>query len=121
MTSLKTCSPVSSRIGVTVVPGVEKSIISWLRPACRSRSSGGEVRHSTIAWWDLCAPPVQIFVPLTRHPPPTRSAPVRTEARSEPLSGSLIPIEKKHSPRAIAGRNRFFCSSVPWRRMLGPL
>jgi hypothetical protein len=42
-------------------------------------------------WW---APLVQIFVPLSSQPPSPRVAVVRTPARSEPASGSLMPIEK---------------------------
>ncbi|CAL2056186.1 protein of unknown function [Streptomyces murinus] len=67
-----------------------------------------------------CAPPVHFFVPVSRQPPGTRSARVRTLARSEPASCSLMPMEKKQRPAAIAGRNRCFCSSVPWARIEGP-
>ena len=56
---------------------------------------------------------VQIFVPFTIHPPSSRSARVDTDARSEPLSGSLMPIEKPSSPAQIFGRNRARCSSLP--------
>ena len=70
-----------------------------------------------VAWK---APVVQILVPLTFQPPSTRSARVRTDARSEPESGSLIPIENENSPLAIPGRKDRFCSSVPLAAMLGP-
>ena len=60
------------------------------------------------------------MVPLTRKPPGTGSARVRTEARSEPESGSLMPIEKKHSPAVMRGRIAWRCSSLPKRSSSGP-
>ena len=53
------------------------------------------------------------LVPLRSQPPSVRVADVRTDARSDPLSGSLMPREKKHSPRQMAGRNRCRCASLP--------
>lgn len=54
------------------------------------------------------APDVQTFVPVSVQPPSTFTARVRTLARSDPESGSLIPFPKKHSPRAIFGGNSAF-------------
>ncbi len=62
---------------------------------------------------------VQTLVPSTRQPASVRVAVVRTEARSDPASGSLIPREKKHSPAAMRGRNHRRCSSVPKRISAG--
>ncbi len=45
---------------------------------------------------------------------------MRTEARSEPVSGSLMPMQKNASPAAIFGRISRFCSSVPLRKISGP-
>jgi hypothetical protein len=42
----------------------------------------------------LCAHELQSFVPLTRQPSFVLRARVRTLAKSEPESGSLIPIAK---------------------------
>ena len=56
---------------------------------------------------------------LTRDFRETVQARVRTDARSEPTSGSLMPMQKNASPAAIRGRI-FFCSSVPTRRISGP-
>ena len=61
----------------------------------------------------------QTFVPLMRQPLPTGSARVRAAARSEPLSGSLMPIAKQISVVAMRGRNQARCSSVPKRRISG--
>ena len=55
------------------------------------------------------------------QPSDARSALVETEARSDPLSGSLIPIEKPSSPRQMAGRKRSRCSSVPNLRITFPV
>ncbi len=37
------------------------------------------------------------------------------------MSGSLMPIAKYSSPRAMPGTKRSFCSSVPHLRMLGAI
>ena len=47
---------------------------------------------------------VHIFWPLMTYSPPSRTARVRSEARSVPASGSEYPIEKWISPAAILGR-----------------
>ena len=69
----------------------------------------------------MCALDVQIFVPFTIQPSSARSARVDTDARSEPLSGSLMPMEKPSFPRQIGGRNRSRCSSVPNFRITLPV
>jgi hypothetical protein len=51
------------------------------------------------------------------HPPSLRSARVRTAARSEPESGSLMPMPKKHSPLQILGSSMRFARSLPWRKI----
>jgi hypothetical protein len=47
---------------------------------------------------------VQIFAPFSRQPAPSRTARVVTLARSEPVFGSLIPMQKKASPLQMRGR-----------------
>ena len=54
-----------------------------------------------------------------RQPLPDGAAFVRTAARSEPESGSLMPMAKLYSPEAMRGRNRRRCSSVPKRSSNG--
>ncbi|MNF08154.1 hypothetical protein D3C80_2084990 [compost metagenome] len=49
---------------------------------------------------------VQTLLPLTIQPPSVFTARVRTEARSEPTSGSLMPMQNSSSPRAMAGSKR---------------
>ena len=46
---------------------------------------------------------VQTLVPLIVHESPLSVARVRTAARSEPASGSLIPIAKNIVPAEICG------------------
>ena len=48
---------------------------------------------------------VQVFWPLTTHSSPSRTAVVRSEARSEPASGSEKPWHHQMSRFAVFGRN----------------
>ena len=93
-TSLKWCAPVSNGIGRIVTPGLDSSTMNCERPAWRCASSRGAVRASAKNARARCAPEVHTLVPVSAHPPSTRSALVRTLARSEPESGSLIPMPK---------------------------
>ena len=77
-------------MGRTRMPGVFISSRNCDRPACFSAS--GRVRTSAIIRWQSRAWVVQIFWPLMRQPPATCVARVRTEARSEPAPGSLMPM-----------------------------
>gem|GEM_PF-6886854 len=61
------------------------------------------------------------MVPLTSQPSSVRVARVRIEARSEPESGSLMPIQKKHSPATMVGTISRFIFSVPNFTSNGPL
>ena len=67
------------------------------------------------------APVVQTFVPLTRKPPFVGVAFVRAAKRSEPEPGSLIPIQKQHSPRVIRGRMSDLIRSFAYLSRIGPL
>ncbi len=48
------------------------------------------------------------------------AARVRTDARSDPASGSLKSWHQSSSARRIGGRNRSFWSSVPCSSRVGP-
>ncbi|SUA04209.1 Uncharacterised protein [Mycolicibacterium fortuitum] len=113
-TSLKWWPPFIETMGRTSAPGAFRSTMNWLRPACRCAGSTGSVRASTMNACARCAPDVHTLVPVIDQPPSARDARVRTLARSEPESGSLIPIPKKHSPRTMRGRYVDFWSSVPY-------
>ena len=63
---------------------------------------------------------VHTFWPLMTHSSPSSTALVFSDARSEPLLGSLKPWHQRIVPLRICGRNSFFCSSVPHCRMVGP-
>ena len=61
----------------------------------RTRSSQ---KSATSAWQ------VQIFGPVTTYSSPSRTARVRSEARSLPAPGSENPWHQTSSPRRIGGR-----------------
>jgi len=54
------------------------------------------------------------------HSAPSSLAWVRTEARSEPASGSLKPCPHISSAARIFGRNLRFCRAVPNLSNVGP-
>ena len=56
---------------------------------------------------------IHCFVPVIVQPSPSGSAAVRSEAASEPASGSVSANAPIFSPRASGGTNRDLCSSVP--------
>ena len=94
------------------MPGWSMSMTKKLRPWCLGTSRS--VRASSMprsAYW---APDVHTFCPLTVQPSPSRTARVCALARSEPDPGSEKNWHQDSSPRARAGRNRAFCSSLPW-------
>jgi hypothetical protein len=89
-----------------------------VRPSCLRTS--GSVRARPIAqsaWW---ASDVHTFWPVSRQPAPARCALVRSEARSEPASGSLNSWHQMISPRWVGPRKRSCCSAVPYRAIAGP-
>ena len=118
-TSLNSCAPVRSMIGLTVTPGASIGMTNCDNPACRSLPAS--LRTRAIMKWLICAPVVHTFWPLMIHSSPSRRADVRTEARSEPEPGSLRPMQANASPRAIAGTQRRFNLSLPRRSSSGPL
>ena len=56
---------------------------------------------------------VQTFWPVTTHSSPSSTARVRSEARSEPASGSLKSWHHSSSPRSIGPSHRCCWSVVP--------
>lgn len=80
-------------IGRTVMAGSSIGTRKMVSPACFLVVffSHLVVRASTKHHYAMVAYDVQIFWPLIRHPSPSRVAAVRSEARSEPASGSLNP------------------------------
>ncbi|MNV60861.1 hypothetical protein D3C71_1533410 [compost metagenome] len=89
-------------MGRTVTPGSDRSTITCDKPWCLS-SGPPEVRTSAIMYWQWWALVVQIFWPLSRKPWSLATARVATLARSEPALGSLMPMQKKASPRQTRG------------------
>ena len=70
-------------------------------PLCRSPPL---VRASRIACAASWARLVQIFCPVIRQPPSARSARVRSDARSEPASGSENSWHQMSAPVRIGRR-----------------
>ena len=90
-------------------PGWSAGTISSDSPLCRCAS--GSVRHSTYSQSAYMPNDIQVFWPSSTHSSPSRRARVRSDARSDPASGSLKPWPQNSRPAVIRGRNRRFCSS----------
>ena len=88
-------------------------------PLCFGAS--GSVR--TYSWHQSarCPSEVQIFWPLTTKWSPSRTARVRSDARSEPASGSDMPWHQMSSARIIRGSSVRFCASVPYCMIAGAM
>ena len=97
-------------MGRTSTPGVDMSIRKYEIPFRFGAS--GSVRASSRHQSACRAPLAQSFWPLTTKLSPVRRAVVRSEARSDPASGSEKPWTQI-SPSRIAGRCRRRCFSVP--------
>ena len=117
-TSQNSPSPSMLVIGRICTPGWSAGISSRDSPWCRGAS--GSVRHSTYSQSADAPNVIQTFCPSMTHPPASSRAWVRTEARSEPASGSLKPWPQNSSAAVIRGRNRAFCSAVPNISRVGP-
>ena len=102
MTSLKSCSSSRLRIGRTVMPGVFMSTRNCDRPACRFVAAvAGAHQHDHVVRMVRARGP---HLAAVDHPAVgRRGPPVRIDARSEPESGSLMPMQKNASPRTIRG------------------
>ena len=73
-------------------------------PLCWGTS--GSVRARQIAQSACSATEVHTFWPVIRHPPSTRTALVRNEARSEPEPGSEKSWHHTRSPSSEGRTNR---------------
>jgi hypothetical protein len=56
---------------------------------------------------------MNIFVPLSTQSPPSRLAVARSDAASEPVSGSVSPKQPSACPEHSRGSHCCFCSGVP--------
>ena len=83
------------------MPGDFMSRKKKVSPSCFG--TFGSVRTTMMPKSDRCAPEVQIFCPLMIQSSPSRSARVRSAARSEPPAGSENNWHQTSSPRS-AGR-----------------
>ena len=81
----------------------------------------GSVR--TYSWHQSAKWPREfhVFCPLMTKSSPSSTAEVRSEARSEPASGSDMPCDQISSPRSIGWRKRSCCSGVPKCMMAGAM
>ena len=61
------------------------------------------------------------MLPLISQPPSVLVALVLAAKRSEPEFGSLMPMQKQHSPRAMRGRMSALIVSSPYFSRIGPL
>ena len=86
-------------------------------PLCCGAS--GSVRARQIAKSVSCASDVHTFWPVSRQPPSTRTARVRSAARSEPAPGSLNSWHQVSSPSSVGRTNRSRCASEPCARIVG--
>ncbi len=117
-TSQKWLSPSMVFMGRTSTPGWCMSRISQVIPLCLGAS--GSVRTSSSQKSATWARVLQIFWPVTTYSSPSRTARVRSDARSDPASGSEKPWHQTLSPRRIRGRWWRRCSSVPSAIRVGP-
>ena len=89
----------------------------YVMPLCLGRS--GSVRARQIAQSACAASEVHTFWPVIDQPPSTLTAFVRSEARSEPASGSLKSWHHVMSPRSVGSAKRLSCAAVPWAAIAG--
>src|SRR5712691_10685965 len=73
-----------------------------------------------MAWAASCARLVQTFCPWIRQPPATLAALVRSDATSDPDSGSEKSWHQISLPVRIGRRKRCFWACDPKRAMVGP-
>ncbi len=95
-------------------PGLGSSTTNRL---IASGSGPGRVRAASSSMSAMGALVMYSLVPLSRQPPCTRSARVRSARMSEPASGSLRAKPEMRSPASAGRRKRAFCSALPARQM----
>jgi len=99
------------------------STISAVMPSCfvpRAIASGS-VRTRNRPQRARCAVEIQILVPLSTYSSPSATAIVRRLARSLPACGSVKPWHQCSDASRMPGSHCCFCSSVPQRRIIGPI
>ena len=116
-TSLNSAVPVICFSGRTLTPGWSIGTSMYDRPLWASAS--GSVRTTAKHQCARCASVVHTFCPFTTHWSPSSTARVCTFDRSDPAFGSEYPWHQSSSADWIFGRNRRFCSSVPYARSVG--
>src|SRR5262249_30204935 len=79
--------------------------------------SFGLVRTSSVIRSARTGCVIHVLLPCTTYLSPSRAARVRSEARSDPVLGSVKTAVGRISPDAIFGNHCCFCSSVPELRM----
>ena len=99
------------------MPGLFIATRKYVRPLCFGTLAS--VRARQIAQSACRASEVHTFCPVRRQPPSVRSALVRSEARSEPASGSLKSWHQVISPRSVGPANLSAWAAVPWPRIAG--
>jgi hypothetical protein len=103
-------------IGRMVTAGSRSGARNRVRPSVRlAHSPAGVVRVSSRTRSDSSAFDVHTLRPVTRYPPPSRSALVRMAVVSRPASGSVTPNATCSSPVATRGRYLRLSSSEPCR------
>ena len=105
-TSLKSRSstPQMDGNGRRTTPGRSVGITSTLMPLCLGAS--GSVRTNVSRKSASWAPEVHTFCPLTTKWSPSSTARVRSDARSEPALGSLMPSDAVFSPLSTGTAHR---------------
>ena len=102
--------PTLSRTRPTLKPS---SVVSTAKSEMPLAFFSGAVRAATRTM--SAEPPLvmKVLDPLMIQSSPSRTAVVLRLARSEPPPGSVMPMARRHSPVAILGSQRSFCSWVP--------
>ena len=123
-TSLNMVRPVISRSGRMSMPGACMSTRKYVIPWC---FRAGSVRARQMAQSAWRARDVHTFWPLSSQPPPTSPSPfsagralVRSDARSEPASGSLNSWHQVISARLVGPRKRSRWAWLPYFSIAGP-
>ncbi len=117
-TSLNSLSPDMAVMGRTSTPGWRMSTSRNVMPRCLG--AVGLVRARTKIRLASRAREVHSFWPSITQRPPSSTALVDSEARSEPDPGSEKPWHHRSSPLRMRGRKYRLCASVPHRRSVPP-
>ena len=116
-TSLKSLAPPICLMRCMSMPGVRMSTKKNVRPACLA--TVGSVRVTSRPKSEKWARDVHIFWPLMIQSSPSRTAFVRSAARSEPAAGSENSWHQISSPRTAAGTKRSICAWVAYAMIVG--